>query len=182
MYITCIYLHISGIFASWGNPSGVLLPCMIRVPRALQAEKAVAPHASVLAWKIPGMGEPVGLPSMGMHRVRLDRRDLAAAAAAALQASVSATLTAVLRLSLLIPCFSRSLLPNSSQAHQHLRNLFGKFLIKSLTDGLPAKHRYSFFMFTGGPASHVGARKEVEPLQDCAPALLLERRWVPSTG
>ena len=98
----------------------------------------MATHSSVLAWKIPGMGEPVGLPSMGMHRVRLDRRDLAAAAAAALQASVSATLTAVLRLSLLIPCFSRSLLPNSLQAHQHLRNLFGKFLIKSLTDGLPA--------------------------------------------
>ena len=28
-------------------------------------EKAVAPHSSVLAWRIPGMGEPGGLPSMG---------------------------------------------------------------------------------------------------------------------
>ena len=141
------------------------------------------PTPVFLPGKSQGWGSLVGCHLLGTHRVRLDGSDLAAgAAAAALQASVSATLTAVLRLSLLIPCFSRSLLPNSLQAHQHLRNLFGKFLIKSLTDGLPAKHRYSFFMFTGGPASHVGARKEVEPLQDCAPALLLERRWVPSTG
>ena len=38
-------------------------------------------HSSVLAWRIPGTGEPVGLPSMGSHRVRHDCRDLAAAAA-----------------------------------------------------------------------------------------------------
>ena len=36
---------------------------------------------SVLAWRIPGMGEPGGLPSMGSHRVRHDWSDLAAAAA-----------------------------------------------------------------------------------------------------
>ena len=36
---------------------------------------------SVLAWRIPGMGEPGGLPSMGSHRVRHDRSDVAAAAA-----------------------------------------------------------------------------------------------------
>ena len=35
-------------------------------------EKAMATHSSVLAWRIPGMGEPVGLPSMGLHRVRHD--------------------------------------------------------------------------------------------------------------
>ena len=33
-------------------------------------EKAMATHSSVLAWRIPGMGEPGGLPSMGSHRVR----------------------------------------------------------------------------------------------------------------
>ena len=32
------------------------------------AEKAMAPHSSVLAWRIPGMGKPGGLPSMGSHR------------------------------------------------------------------------------------------------------------------
>ena len=44
-------------------------------------EKATAPHSSVLAWRIPGMGEPGGLPSMGLHRVGHDWSDLAVAAA-----------------------------------------------------------------------------------------------------
>ena len=35
-------------------------------------EKAMATHSSVLAWRIPGTGEPGGLPSMGSHRVRHD--------------------------------------------------------------------------------------------------------------
>ena len=34
--------------------------------------EAMATHSSVLAWKIPGTGEPGGLPSMGLHRVRHD--------------------------------------------------------------------------------------------------------------
>ena len=33
-------------------------------------EKAMATHSSVLAWRIPGMAEPGGLPSMGSHRIR----------------------------------------------------------------------------------------------------------------
>ena len=47
------------------------------------AEKAMATHSSVLAWRIPGMGESGGLLSMGSHRVGHDWSDLAAAAAAA---------------------------------------------------------------------------------------------------
>ena len=39
-------------------------------------------HSSVLAWRIPGTGEPGGLTSMGSHRVGHDQSDLAAAAAA----------------------------------------------------------------------------------------------------
>ena len=35
-------------------------------------EKEVAPHSSALAWRIPGKGEPGGLPSMGSHRVGHD--------------------------------------------------------------------------------------------------------------
>ena len=35
-------------------------------------EKEMATHASVLAWRIPGTGEPGGLPSMGLHRVGHD--------------------------------------------------------------------------------------------------------------
>ena len=35
-------------------------------------EKEMATHSSVLAWRIPGMGEPGGPPSMGSHRVGHD--------------------------------------------------------------------------------------------------------------
>ena len=42
----------------------------------------MATHSRVLAWRIPGTGEPGGLPSMGSHRVGHDLSDLAAAAAA----------------------------------------------------------------------------------------------------
>ena len=35
-------------------------------------EKDMAPHSSVLAWRIPGTGEPGGLPSLGSHRVGHD--------------------------------------------------------------------------------------------------------------
>ena len=45
-------------------------------------EKEMVTHSSVLAWRIPGTGEPGGLPSMGSHRVGHDWSDLAAAAAA----------------------------------------------------------------------------------------------------
>ena len=39
----------------------------------------MAIHSSVFAWRIPGTGEPGGLPSMGLHRVGHDWSDLAAA-------------------------------------------------------------------------------------------------------
>ena len=42
-------------------------------------EKEMATHCSVLAWRIPGMGEPGGLLSMGSHRVGHDLSDLAVA-------------------------------------------------------------------------------------------------------
>ena len=52
-------------------------------------EKEMATHSSVLAWRIPGTGQPGGLPSMGSHRVRHDWSNLAAAAAACLGAGNS---------------------------------------------------------------------------------------------
>ena len=51
-------------------------------PSRTNLEKEMATHSSVLAWRIPGMGEPGGLLSMGSHRVRHDWSDLAATAAA----------------------------------------------------------------------------------------------------
>ena len=50
-------------------------------------EKEMATHSSVLAWRIPGSGEPGGLPSMGSPRVGHNWTDLAAAAAALLMLS-----------------------------------------------------------------------------------------------
>ena len=50
-------------------------------------EKEMAIHSGVLAWRIPGTGEPGGLPSMGSHRVGQDWLDLAAAAAAVMTIS-----------------------------------------------------------------------------------------------
>ena len=46
-------------------------------------EKEMATHSSVLAWRIPGTGEPGRLPSMGSHRVGHDWSDLAAVASVA---------------------------------------------------------------------------------------------------
>ena len=40
-------------------------------------EKEMAIHSSILAWRIPWTEEPGGLQSMGLQRVKLNRRDLA---------------------------------------------------------------------------------------------------------
>ena len=45
-------------------------------------DKEVATHCSVVAWRVPGAGEPGGLPFLGSHRVGHDCSDSAAAAAA----------------------------------------------------------------------------------------------------
>ena len=42
-------------------------------------KKELATHSSVLAWRIPGTGEPGGPPSIGSHRVGHNGSDLAAA-------------------------------------------------------------------------------------------------------
>ena len=70
-------------------------------------EKAMATHSSVLAWKIPGTGEPGGLLSMGAHRVGHDWSDLAAAAARLVQWFVKASYRVRFVLSFcLLVCFS----------------------------------------------------------------------------
>ena len=56
------------------QPDVFLFPFCVTLP---WEEKEMATHSSVLAWRIPGMGEPGGLPSMGSHRVRHDWSDLA---------------------------------------------------------------------------------------------------------
>ena len=50
------------------------------LPEAITLEKEMATHFSVLAWRIPGIGEPGELLSLGLHRVGHDWSDLAAEA------------------------------------------------------------------------------------------------------
>ena len=69
---------VHGVSKSWTRLSNFTFTFHFHV-----LEKAMAPHSSVLAWRIPGTGEPGGLPSMGSHRVRHNWSNLAAAATAA---------------------------------------------------------------------------------------------------
>ena len=60
----------------------LIIPIKISMGKLHISEKAMAIHSSTLAWKIPWTEEPGGLWSMGLHRVRQDWSNLAAAAAA----------------------------------------------------------------------------------------------------
>ena len=55
---------IHGVAKSWTRLSDFTLTFHFHA-----LEKEMATHSSVLAWRIPGTGEPGGLPSMGSHRV-----------------------------------------------------------------------------------------------------------------
>ena len=57
--IICHFPHIVLWLIIWGH----VVPL---------SEKAMATHSSVLAWRIPGMWEPGGLPSLGSQRVSHD--------------------------------------------------------------------------------------------------------------
>ena len=50
----------------------VFVSILLSVCPEVPVEKAMATHSSVAAWRIPGTGEPGGLPSMGSHRVGHD--------------------------------------------------------------------------------------------------------------
>ena len=58
---------VPGVSASWTRLSGFAFTFYFHA-----LKKEMATHSSVLAWRIPGTGEPGGLPSMGSHRVGQD--------------------------------------------------------------------------------------------------------------
>ena len=61
---------VHGVAGSWTQLSDFTFTFH---SHAMEKEMAtLATHSSGLAWRIPGMGEPVGLPSMGSHRVGHD--------------------------------------------------------------------------------------------------------------
>ena len=65
---------VHGVVKSWTRLSDFTFTFQFHA-----LEKEMEAPSSVLAWRIPGMGEPGGRPSMGSHRVRHDSSDLAAA-------------------------------------------------------------------------------------------------------
>ena len=75
------WMEESGVLQSMGSLSRTWLSDFTFTFRFHALEKEMATHSSVFAWRIPGMGEPGGLLSMGLHRVRHNWSDLAAAAA-----------------------------------------------------------------------------------------------------
>ena len=65
---------VHGVAKSWARQSDFTFTFHFHA-----LEKEMATHSSVLAWRIPGTGQPGGLPSMGSHRVGHDCSNLAAA-------------------------------------------------------------------------------------------------------
>ena len=70
----------------------------------------MATHSTVLSWRIPATEDPGGLLSMGLHRVRHDQSDLAAAAAVA-ALNLWITLDSVVILTKLIPQIQEHYIP-----------------------------------------------------------------------
>ena len=59
------WVAVHGVDKSWTGPSNFTVTFHFHA-----LEKEMATHSSVLAWRIPGTGEPGELPSVGLHRVR----------------------------------------------------------------------------------------------------------------
>ena len=104
-------------------------------------EKAMATHSSVLAWRIPGTGEPAGLPSMGSHRVGHDRSDLAAAAAGEMIISY---------ISLIFSCFKiDQFLINTKFSQDNF--LFNKYLYSAYYVPDNALSHYKYLLIYSSP-------------------------------
>ena len=63
--LACYMIH--GVAKSWTRLSDFTFTFHFHA-----LEKEMATHSRILAWRVPGTGEPDGLPSMGSHRVRHD--------------------------------------------------------------------------------------------------------------
>ena len=75
-------LRLKGISAEWVSPASERTFCRrhdwtFLHRNRVYLEKEMASHSSILAWRIPGMEEPDGLPSVGSHGVGHDWSDLA---------------------------------------------------------------------------------------------------------
>ena len=85
-------------------------------------EKEMATHSSVLAWRIPGTGEPGGLPSMGSHRVGHNWSDLAA---------VLGCIACLARFSVPYPKYSSSIIPLPHDVTIRMSPDIGKYRLEA---------------------------------------------------
>ena len=118
----------------------------------------MATHSSVLAWRIPGMGEPGGLPSMGSHRVGHDWSDLAAAGLSFL---IGKEIWA--RWSWLIPILDPSINISHSQEITSNQQLCSHFSSLHLISRMQVKTstEFSFFFEAAASGSRVQASEMV---------------------
>ena len=105
----------------------------------------MATHSSVLAWRIPGMGEPGGLPSLGLHRVGHNWSDLAAAAASTAGMSAQATCATFLAQFSSVQSLSRVRLfvtswTGARQASLSITNSWSLFKLMSIESMMPSNH------------------------------------------
>ena len=91
----------------------------------------LATHSNVLVWRIPGMREPGGLPSMGSHRVGHDSSALAAAAANSVQS-----------LSRLTPCNPMNSSRPGLPVHHHLPD-FNQTHVHQVSDAIQPSYPLS---------------------------------------
>ena len=61
-----------GHFDQCGGDTSIVVTVLICISLIISVEKAMAPHSSTLAWKIPWTEEPGRLQSMGSLRIRHD--------------------------------------------------------------------------------------------------------------
>ena len=111
-------------------------------------EKAMATHSSVLAWRIPGTGEPGGLLSMGSHRVGPDWSDLAAAVAAAAAQSTESNLTQTLLHYSLWPSLTNSAYASPWLTHMNLSHTAAAHTSNFLDANFLTVTRFSLFVRT----------------------------------
>ena len=150
---------------------------MIRVPRALQAEKAMAPHSSVLTWKIPGMGESGELPSMRSQSWTQLKEPSSSTSRLPFR-NIARSPEPVPPPTMFLQVSAPNLIAGSSTFDES----FGLFLINSLTDCPLVKCRYSSFMFTAAHVSRVEGREQAESPQASDLPFWVEISWVPGTG
>ena len=81
----------------------------------------MATHSSVLAWRIPGMAEPGGLPSMGSHRVRLNKRLSSSSSSMSIESVMPSNHLILCRPLLLPPSIFPSIRVFSNESVLHIR-------------------------------------------------------------